>query len=292
MCGRVIFAGLLAVALLAAGCAGPKATVGLREVMSHELGRELGDLPNLRCTLGAHRGSSVVHRENTLPALLAAEDDPRFAFIEFDVQYTADNRIVVFHDQRLFRLYGRTREVGEITYAELYAATDGEIVLFRDLMARLRNKPLNIEIKSQGDVDEDARLADEVVAIVRALGREEDVMISSISSDAIRYVKQAYPEFPTGLILWLTSSTYLHLDPLTARLYETFTGTGADYLMLHVANLRNLEKLLALKPPDKTIVFWDFDDRMVLVHRDPGDRLWGTSRWADFWAGVWYRITP
>ena len=282
----------IATALLAVGCAGPRATVGLRDVVAQELGRDLGDLPNHRCTIGAHRGSSVAYRENTLPALLAAETDPRYAFIEFDVQYTADRHIVVFHDQRLFRLYGRLRSVGDITFAELSAATDGEILLFRDLMEQLHRKPLNIEIKSQGDPEEDARLIDEVVAVVRSHGRERDVMISSISTEAIRYVKQAYPAFPTGRILWITSSTYLHVDPLTTHLYETFAETGADYLMLHVANLRNLKALLADKPRNKTIMFWDFDDRMVLVHRDPGDRLWGTSRWADLAAGLWYRITP
>lgn len=279
-------------ALLVAGCAGPRSTVGLRDFVAQEIGQSMSELPNHRCTVGAHRGSSVDYRENTLPALLAAETDPQYAFIEFDVQYTADRYIVVFHDQRLFRLYGRFRSVGEITYAELSAATDGEILLFRDLMEQLHRKPLNIEIKSQGDSEEDALLIDEVVAVVRAHGRERDVMISSISTDAIRYVKQAYPAFPAGRILWITSSTYLHLAPLTTHLYETFTETGADYLMLHVANLRNLKALLTDKPRNKTIVFWDFDDRMVLVHRDLGDRLWGTSPWANFAASLWYSISP
>ena len=29
--------------------------------------------------------------------------------------------------------------------------------------------------------------------------------------------------------------------------------------------------------PGKAIIFWDFDDRMYLVHKDPSDRLWGTA---------------
>jgi hypothetical protein len=35
--------------------------------------------------------------------------------------------------------------------------------------------------------------------------------------------------------------------------------------------------LLKLKPPDKTIVFWDFDDAMYVVHKNFSDRLWGHS---------------
>jgi len=47
--------------------------------------------------------------------------------------------------------------------------------------------------------------------------------------------------------------------------------------MLHVANLRNIEDLLRLKPTGKTVVFWDFDDTMYVVHKDLSDRLWGDS---------------
>jgi len=142
---------------------------------------------------------------------------------------------------------------------------------------KVLHKRLNIEIKSQGEEEEDARLADELIADLQAHGRLKDVMISSVSSDVIKYVKHRYPEIPTGKIFWLTSSTYLHFDGLTRRLYDDFNSTEADYLMLHVANLRNLEGLLKFKPSGKTIMFWDFADRVYLVHKDPSDRMWGES---------------
>ena len=47
--------------------------------------------------------------------------------------------------------------------------------------------------------------------------------------------------------------------------------------MLHVANLHNIDDLLKFKPRGKTIVFWDFDDKMYIVHKDISDRLWGNS---------------
>ena len=106
-------------------------------------------------------------------------------------------------------------------------------------------------------------------------------MISSISSEVIAYIKKAHPDIKTGQIHWLTSSTYLHLDVLTELLYKKLLATQADYLMLHVANLRNLEDLLKLKPAGTTIMFWDFDDRMYLVHKDSGDRLWGRGQVSD-----------
>lgn len=271
----------------AVGCAVPRHEVGLDQVLEKELGRSHAKVPAYRCTVGAHRGSSVEYTENTLKALKAAEAGSKYAFVEFDVQYSADNRIVVFHDRRLWRLYNSTRTIGNTTFEELQTLTGGEVCAYEDAMQVL-DKRLNIEIKSQGDEEEDARLADELIADLQQRGRLADVMISSISADVIRYISIKYPEVPTGKIYWLTRSTYLHFDLLTESLYEEMDEIGADYLMLHVSNLRNIERLLALKPEGKTVMFWDFQDNMFLVHKDSGDRLWGQSSFRNGWNQLRY----
>ena len=267
---------LLTLASLAGGCALPRSEAGLHQVITQEIGKPRVGIPQYRCTIGAHRGSSVDFLENTLDAFKAADTNDKYAFIEFDVQYTKDRKMVVFHDRRLLRLFGSLRSVGSSTYAELVEATKGEVCLYTDAMAVLR-KRLNIEIKSQGDDEEDRQLADELISDLRQRRRTGSVMISSISPDVLRYINETYPDIPTGKIYWLTRSTYLHLDSLTEGLYGDFEKTQADYLMLHVSNLRNIERLLALKPDGKTIMFWDFEDNMFLVHKDLSDRLWGTS---------------
>lgn len=290
--GRGLFVAFAALAMLvAAGCATPPMpsadghtwgwpqsphTATLHSVIRHEIGRDTCSLPDYRCTLGAHRGASVAYRENTLAAMQAAEADPSYAFVEFDVQYTRDNQIILFHDRTLLRLFGSLRSVRNATYAELADLTDGMIARYEEAMSLL-TKRVNVEIKSQGDKAEDQRLVDAIVADVRARGRAGNVMISSISADVVRYVKHTYPDMATGQIFWLTASTYIHLDGLTERLYRQFGESHADYLMLHVANLRNIEDLIKLKPPDKTIIFWDFDDHLYLVHKGFSDRLWGTE---------------
>jgi glycerophosphoryl diester phosphodiesterase len=261
----------------------------LSEVMETHIGRSTESLPDFPCTVGAHRGASIDHLENSYSALLAADQDPQYAFIEFDVQYTKDGEIVVFHDKRLLRLFGKLATIKNSTYAELMDASDGQIVRYRDIIGSV-NKKLNIEIKSRGDNEEDCRLADAIIQDIQARGREKDIMISSISSDVIRYIHETHPSVPTGQIYWLTSSTYLHFDLLTKRLYQEFNESNADYLMLHVANLRNIEGLLALKPEGKTIIFWDFDDHMYLVREDYHDRLWGTSVIGDLWQKIVYRF--
>ena len=279
---------LLLLAAMVTGCPMPPYVANLDEILEQE-GINNRARYGYRCTAGAHRGASEEHRENTLAALQAADKNSKYAFIEFDVQYSKDRRIVVYHDKRMLRLYGSMRAIGNTTFAELSKMTNGEIAAYDEVIGSLRKK-LNIEIKSQGDIQEDERLVDEIIADIQARNRDNDVLISSISSDVIKYVNRKYPNIPTGQVLWLTSSTYLHFDGLTKKLYEDVSTTQADYLMLYVANLRNIDDLLKFKPKGKTIMFWDFDDTMYIVHKDLSDRLWGDSGIRTFCQFVRYKI--
>jgi glycerophosphoryl diester phosphodiesterase len=261
--------------VMAAGCTTPSHVLSLDEIMArHRMGKEKSY--TYRCTAGAHRGASLDHLENTLAALAAADQNDKYGFIEFDVQYTKDGEIVVFHDTRMLRLFGSLKAVGNTSLADLLKISDGEIAAYKDVIEVLQ-KRLNIEIKSQGDELEDQRLADEIIADIKSRKRTDDILISSISGEVIAYINQNYPDIPTGQIFWLTSATYLPFDGLTQKLYEKIGETQADYLILHVANLRNIDDLIKLKPRDKTLVFWDFDDNIFILHKDFSDRLWGDS---------------
>ena len=282
-----VFALIFLAAILTA-CSMPPYVISLDEILEQE-GRNNQIRYGYRCTIGAHRGASEEHRENTMAALKAADKNSKYAFIEFDVQYSKDRRIVVYHDKRLLRLYGNISAIGDTTFAELSKITRGEIATYDEVIGILKKK-LNIEIKSQGDSQEDKRLVDEIIANIQTSKRDNDVLISSISSDVIKYVNRNYPDIPTGQVFWLTSSTYLHFEALTKKLYEDISATQADYLMLHVANLRNIDDLLKFKPKGKTIVFWDFDDTMYIVHKDMSDRLWGDSGIRTFFQFVRYKL--
>ena len=279
---------LILLAAILTGCSLPPYVASLDEILE-QAGMSNRVRYGYRCTAGAHRGASEEHRENTIAALKAADKNNKFAFIEFDVQYSKDARIVVYHDKRMLRLYGNLRAIGDTTFAELSSMTSGEIAAYDEVIGIL-NKKLNIEIKSQGDNQEDERLVDEIIADIQTRQRDNDVLISSISRDIIKYVNLKYPNIATGQVFWLTSSTYLHFDVLTKKLYEDIGATQADYLMLHVANLRNIDDLLKFKPKGKTIVFWDFDDTMYIVHKDISDRLWGDSGLKTFCQYVRYKF--
>ncbi len=279
---------LILLAAMVTGCAMPPYVTSLDGILE-QMGINNRVSYGYRCTAGAHRGASEEHRENTMAALKAADKNSKYAFIEFDVQYSKDRRIVVYHDKRMLRLYGSMRAIGNTTFAELSKITRGEIAAYDEVIGILRKK-LNIEIKSQGDHQEDERLVDEIIADIQTRKRDDDVLISSISSDVIKYVKRNYPNIPTGQGFWLTSSTYLHFDSLTKKLYEDISATQADYLMLHVANLLNIDDLLKFKPKGKTIMFWDFDDTIYIVHKDISDRLWGDSGIKTFCQFVRYKL--
>lgn len=68
----------------------------------------------------AHRGESIAHRENTLPAVRAALDVGADV-VEIDVKTTADGVSVVLHDDSLHRLWGIDRDVREMSAAEVAA---------------------------------------------------------------------------------------------------------------------------------------------------------------------------
>ena len=64
---------------------------------------------------GAHRGNSVDFIENTMPAFEDAVQQEKYKFIEFDVQYTKDKKMIVFHDANLLRLQKKPSITQNIT---------------------------------------------------------------------------------------------------------------------------------------------------------------------------------
>lgn len=101
----------------------------------------------------AHRG---LHRkdksvpENSLAAFKAAAD--RGYGVEFDVHLTADNELVVFHDDTLNRMCGVEGKIHDMTYDELQelklAGTEEGIPLLNEVLEIIGGRvPIILEIK-------------------------------------------------------------------------------------------------------------------------------------------------
>lgn len=104
--------------------------------------------------------------ENSMPAFEAAV--AAGYGIELDTQTTADGRLVVFHDENLYRMCGVDRNLYECTYDELstykLAKTEYGIPLFEDVLKMIDGKvPLVVEIKSEGNWKRTTRMTAEAL---------------------------------------------------------------------------------------------------------------------------------
>lgn len=221
------------------------------------------DIVEEKTVLGAHRGASLDFEENTLEAFEKAVNESEYEFIEFDIQYTQDKKIAVFHQNNIFRVAKKGVNVSDLDYADLDETFEFHIPEYSEVMSLIDDKkPVNIEIKSHGNLEDDKDLVDFVIADCRERGIVNQVMISAISEDVISYIEINYPEIKTGKIFWVVPSTFVGTEYLTNELYNS---SEADYFLMHGYNIRNYELLKELKPEGKELAFWYFTDEMYLV---------------------------
>ncbi len=226
-------------------------------------------------TFGAHRGSSILYTENTLEAFQKAVEDPRYKFIEFDIQYTKDKKIIVHHDKTLFRLQHKIVKVKNLTYEELLNISTYHIPLYEEVMEVIgKQKKINIEIKSQGNFEDDKKLVDWLIEDLEKRGILKNILISSISKEIVKYVHERYSRIKVGQVFLIVPATYLPGKSLTKKLYQNSKESGADYLLLHGLNLRDYENLIELQPEDKTLAFWFFNDSIYVLHHPGKEEIW------------------
>jgi glycerophosphoryl diester phosphodiesterase len=219
---------------------------------------------------GAHRGSSINYVENTLDAIKEAVNDDKYKFIEIDVQYTKDKKLIVYHDLTLTRFQKQGFKIKDLTYAQIIKLSRFNIPLYQEVIDIIGDKKLNIEIKSQGNLQDDKEIISFILEDTKLRGIQDNILFSSISDDVIMHISEEYPELKVGKIYLVTQNTFLPYDYFTKLVYDHVEEIGADYIMLHGANLRSFATLKKLKPADKTLVIWYFDDQMYVLD----DKLW------------------
>jgi len=149
-----------------------------------------------------HRGASIDLPENTLAAFALAADQGADG-IELDVQFSADNQIVISHDFTLERFTGCKRKVSELTITELKGIDLGEgqtISTLDELFEMMGPRILyNIEIKGFGLRDNGLETA--VADRVESFGLQDLVLISSFNPVAVRRARNAFSRsIPVALI--------------------------------------------------------------------------------------------
>jgi glycerophosphoryl diester phosphodiesterase len=159
----------------------------------------------------AHRGFSGKAPENTMAAFKKAVDLGSDA-LEFDVRFSRDGQLVVFHDDVLERTTNGKGRVADLTLRELrhldagywfHSAFAGEsIPTLKDVLELTRKRILlNIELK-KGDHGQYSMLdlADRTLQEVVRAGMEQQVLFSSFDLDAVQRILEKDPRIQVALI--------------------------------------------------------------------------------------------
>ncbi len=231
----------------------------------------------------AHRGASGYAPENTLPAFdLAAAMGADG--IEFDVQITADGRLIVHHDRELGRTEAaagplrawrfddlRALDVGawyDARFAGTLMPTPEEVV--ETAGGRLL---LNFEL-----VNDDSRLdgvEEATIALFRRMNLFGRAMISSFNPRILWAVQRREPRIALGALWWSSSPWYwrwgwwrrlLHLGALHPS-YDLVTrkwiaGVHARGLRVHTWTVNDAETARRLSALGVDMLMGDYPDRL------------------------------
>lgn len=212
----------------------------------------------------AHRGFHDVTEgrpENSRAAIRAAIDAGYG--IEMDVQLSADDQAMVFHDYALERLTAATGTLRESPASELakipLTGGDEGIPDLPEILAMVAGKvPLLIELKDQdgGMGPNIGPLEDATAAALH--GYTGDVAVMSFNPHSIARMAELAPDVPRGLV----TSAYDPGDwPLSAKTCETlreipdYDRVGACFISHEWADLAR-PRVAALKAQGALICCW------------------------------------
>ncbi|PTX45790.1 glycerophosphoryl diester phosphodiesterase [Gemmobacter caeni] len=200
--------------------------------------------------------------ENSLAAIRAAMD-AGYA-IEIDLQLSSDGVAMVFHDEDLPRLTGRSGWAADHTAAELGAmtllGTDETVPTLAGVLALVAGKvPLLIEIKDQL-LSPIGRIGPLEQATAAALaGYDGPVALMSFNPDSVAEMARLCPDLPRGLTTGSYDPvSYAPLSPaLCDRLREIpdYDRTGAGFISHEAADLPR-PRVAELKAQGAAILCW------------------------------------
>jgi glycerophosphoryl diester phosphodiesterase len=143
----------------------------------------------------AHRGGPVYNPENTMMAFQHAIDIGS-DWIEFDVQRTSDNVLVVIHDETVDRTTNGSGTVSEMTLDQIQGLDAGsgqQVPTFEQVIALAKENGVGIlpEAKSPHLYP---GLAEQMVNTIEDQAYNHHAIIQSFDPDPLYAVAQEYPE--------------------------------------------------------------------------------------------------
>lgn len=142
----------------------------------------------------AHRGASAYAPENTMSAFKKAFDIGVNG-IELDLQKTKDNKIVIFHDERIDKKSNGIGKISDYTYKELLKLDFGswfskeykneKIVLFEDFMKEVSDKNLMLAIELK-----DENIEEQTLEIIKRYYNSNNVYITSFMYHTLSKIRK------------------------------------------------------------------------------------------------------
>ncbi len=199
--------------------------------------------------LFAHRGASVHAPENTMIAFKLAISQGAPA-IELDVQLSADNKVVVFHDRTASRTTNGSGKIRQHTLNHLkslhagaaFGSTfpDARVPTLEEVFNELDPYIyLNIELKNISSPFDS--LPGKVAKIIRKHQAKNRVLISSFNTIALTRMLRLLPSVPRGLLLHKPSRVDLCI--FIPRLISDFQTINTSFACITENRVDSLHKL-------------------------------------------------
>lgn len=177
-----------------------------------------------RILTGGHRGCSCGYQENTLAAM--QEGRRRGAdYLEIDIQYTADDKIVIYHDTCLEGKGGLHGYVQEHTLEELRAHI--EINTLDEVLSwGMKNQIFfGLELKEVPIImsEKNRRMLPKLIACVKAYKMEEQVFVFGANYQILKSLKSLEKQINIGLIVpFVPADPVLLMKEMDALIYLSY----------------------------------------------------------------------
>ena len=161
-----------------------------------------------RPTIFAHRGSSAYAPENTLAAFELAVEQ-RAEGIELDVKLSADEQVVVMHDDTVDRTTNGSGRVKSLTLPELKQLDAGskfhptfaaqQIPTLDEVFEAVGDKLIiNVELTNYSSPTDN--LPDKVIFLVKKYSLEASIILSSFNIISLIKARNLLPRIPLGFL--------------------------------------------------------------------------------------------
>jgi len=221
----------------------------------------------------AHRGASAYAPENTFAAFSEAISCGADG-VEFDVRLARDGVPVVFHDEDLRRIAGRTEKIDELTSAELAAVdagtwfnrsfpkrahpafADERIRTLADTLELISGIRGRIYVELKCSAADAAELARSVCSLIKDSPLLPQMIVKSFTLDAVSHIRRLSPSLRTAALFEPKAATLLNKQK---NVIDPALRCGADELSLHysLATRGLMKKAERLGMP---VTVWTVDD--------------------------------